>query len=215
MNFETARENMVTRQIRAWDVTNPRVLEAMKTIPREEFVQVPQRKLAFADLALPLGHGEFMMKPVVEGRTLQTVNPQSHEDILEVGTGSGYMTALLATLGKQVDSLDIYPDFIEKAQQRLEKQGINNAHLIKADVFTHQPDRRYDLIVLTGSVSGQPDFLLDWLKPDGRIFAIVGHAPIMQAQLIQTKGDSLQMTPAFETYVPPLKEPAKTSDFTI
>ncbi len=213
MNFETARDNMITSQVRAWDVTDPRILEAMKAVPREEFVQIPQRKLAFADLALPLGHDQFMMKPVVEGRTLQALGINPDDEILEVGTGSGYLTALLATLGKHVDSIDIHADFIEQAGHRLEKQGISNVRLMQQDLFSFKPDRHYDAIVLTGSVSERPDFLLEWLKPGGRIFAIVGRPPVMQAQLIEKNADSVTVTPAFETLVPLLKEPARTPDF--
>ena len=213
MNFETARDNMITSQVRAWDVTDPRILEAMKAVPREEFVQIPQRKLAFADLALPLGHDQFMMKPVVEGRTLQALGINPNDEILEVGTGSGYLTALLATLGKHVDSIDIHADFIEQAGHRLEKQGISNVRLMQQDLFSFKPDRRYDAIVLTGSLSERPDFLLEWLKPGGRIFAIVGQPPVMQAQRIEKNSESVTVTPAFETLVPPLKEPARTPDF--
>ncbi len=213
MNFETARDNMISSQVRAWDVTDPRILEAMKAIPREEFVQVPQRKLAFADLALPLGHDQFMMKPVVEGRSLQALSIQPHEDVLEIGTGSGYLTALLAHLGHSVDSIDIYDDFIEQAGERLKKQGIENVSLQTADVFSFQPERKYDAIVLTGAVSQRPDFMLDWLKPGGRIFAIVGQPPIMQAQLIHYKDNALETVPVFETLVPMLKEPATSPEF--
>lgn len=213
MNFETARDNMITSQVRAWDVNDPRILETMKAVPREEFVQVPQRKLAFADLALPLGHDEFMMKPVVEGRTLQALATQPDDEILEVGTGSGYLTALLATLGKHADSIDIHQDFVEQAAARLKKQSIDNVRLATADLFNYHPDKKYNVIVLTGSVSEQPEFLLDWLKPGGRLFAIIGQPPVMQARLFQKTDDGIRVTPAFETLLPPLKAPAGPTDF--
>ncbi len=213
MNFETARNNMIASQVRAWDVNDPRVLEAMQAVPREEFVQVSQRKLAFADLALPLGHDQFMMKPVVEGRALQAAAIQPNETVLEVGTGSGYLTALLAHLGKTVDSIDIYEDFVQQAEQRLHKQGIDNVQLTQADIFDYLPKRQYDAIVLTGSVSQRPDFLTDWITPGGRVFAVVGEPPVMQAQLLRVQNGQIHTTPVFETLLPKLVEPASRSDF--
>ncbi len=204
MNFDKARHNMVTQQVRPADVLNKDVLHAMLNIQREEFVPVSQRKLAFADMALPIGHDQFMMKPVEEGRLLQALNLSSDDRVLEVGTGSGYLTALLATLTDHVHSIDIFQDFIDSARQKLSDQGIEEVTLEQADFFAFKAPIKYDHIVLTGSLTALPEFVFNWLKDDGQVFAIIGEDPVMEAR-IYTAPD--KYTSHFDTVVAALHQP--------
>jgi protein-L-isoaspartate(D-aspartate) O-methyltransferase len=143
VNFEQARFAMVEQQVRPWDVLDPRVLEVLHQLPRENFVAAEHRNLAYTDIALPLAHGEVMMKPVLEGRLLQTLDLSSHDDVLEIGTGSGFVTACLSHLAREVVSLDMHADFIEQAKLRLNEAGLRNVRLECADVFQWQNDRQF------------------------------------------------------------------------
>lgn len=183
MNFDTARHNMVTQQVRSWDVINKDILNAMLKVQREEFVQVPQRKLAFADMALPIGHNQSMMKPVIEGRMLQALNLDAAHSVLEIGTGSAYITALLSLLVDQVHSIDIFENFTQSAQLKLKENHIENARLETADFYHFEPQQKYDRVIITGSVKELPAFVFDWLKHNGQVFAIVGNDPIMEARV--------------------------------
>lgn len=186
MNFDTARHNMVTQQVRSWDVINKDILAAMLKVQREEFVQVPQRKLAFADMALPIGHDQSMMKPVIEGRMLQALNLKPTDSVLEIGTGSAYVTALLSRLVDSVHSIDLYQDFTDAAQQKLQEHQIDNVRLETADFYGFKPNQKYDRIVITGSVNEVPTEVFNWLNTDGQVFAIVGNEPIMEARMYQS-----------------------------
>lgn len=186
MNFDTARHNMVTQQVRSWDVIDKDILAAMLKIQREEFVQVPQRKLAFADMALPIGHNQSMMKPVIEGRMLQALSLKPNDSVLEIGTGSAYVTALLSCLAGSVHSIDLYQDFTDTAKQKLEEHQINNVRLETADFYEFTPNQKYDRIVITGSVNEIPSEVFNWLNTDGQVFAIVGNEPIMEARMYQS-----------------------------
>lgn len=213
MNFNTAKTNMLMNQIRTWDFISPDVLTKMQKLQREEFVPVTQRKLAFSDIELPIGHDQFMMKPVVEGRVLQALNLTGEESVLEIGTGSGYMTALLALSAKQVKSVDIFDDFLESAQEKLKDAKIDNIELLNQDVFEINSEETYDVIVLTGSLQQCPDFLFDNLKPGGKLFAIVGTAPVMTASIFTKGEDSISQVDLFETVVGALKTPKKQPEF--
>lgn len=204
MNFDKARHNMVTQQIRSWDVVNKDILNAMLSIQREEFVPVSQRKLAFADMTLPIGHDQHMMKPVVEGRTLQVLNLKPSDRVLEVGTGSGYLTALLATLTEHVHSIDVFQDFIDSARQKLSDQEIEDVTLEQADFFDFKAPIKYDHIILTGSLTELPAFVFNWLKDNGQVFVIIGEDPVMEAR-IYTSPD--KYTTHFDTMVAPLLQP--------
>jgi len=201
MNFDKARHNMVTQQVRTWEVLNKDILNAMLNIQREEFVPVSQRKLAFADMPLPIGHGEYMMKPVVEGRMLQVIGLKPTDTVLEVGTGSGYVTALLCALTQHVHSIDIHADFVKSARQKLDEQDIEKATLEQHDFFNFQAPTKYNHIILTGSLTQLPDFVFNWLKDQGQVFAIIGEDPIMEAR-IHTAPD--KYTTHFDTMVAPL-----------
>ena len=205
IDYAKARNLMVEQQVRPWDVLEPRVLQVLSTLPREAFVAPDHRNLAYADLALPLAHGEFMMKPVVEGRTLQALQLKPSDEVLEIGTGSGYLTACLATLARSVVSLELHADLADPARERLAGQGLHNVAVVHADVFDYATERRFDAVCVTGAVASIPPRFLQWLKPDGRMFIVHGRSPAMAAVLVQAGHDG---TPAgrteslFETDLP-------------
>lgn len=189
MNIEQARLNMVENQVRPWEVLNARVLDVISRVRREDYVAPEHRQLAFADLCLPLGHGEVMMKPVVEGRVLQALELQPTDNVIEVGTGSGFMTACLASLSARVTSVDIQADFTAAATARLQAASIGNATLITADaVQTWQPEGLFDALVVTGAVFETPARWLTWLKPGGRALVIHGQSPVQHATLLTHEG---------------------------
>lgn len=193
---------MVEQQVRPWEVLDPRVLAVIGSTPRETFVDEAHRELAYADLSLPLGHGQFMMKPVIEGRTLQALDIQSHERVLEVGTGSGYLTACLAQLGQSVHSLEIDPALADAARDRLSTLGIGSATVETADAMAWQTDARFDAICVTGAVAEIPSRFLEWLAPNGRLFVIHGQSPVMEAVLLRGNVNAPQSDSLFETDIP-------------
>ena len=215
VNIEQARLNMIEQQIRPWEVLDQQVLDAMREIPREDFVSETWRNLAFADFSIPLEHGQSMMPPRVEARLLQAVAVRPFETVLEVGTGSGYLTALLTRFAKHVYSVDIHQDFITAAAARLAALGITNATLEQGDAAagwnTHGP---YDVIVLTGSVDHLPEAFRDSLRPHGRLFAVIGEPPVMEARLLE-RGDNDQWSSEtlFETVAPALENLAPVQEF--
>ena len=185
MNFEQARLNMVENQVRPWEVLDGRVLDVISRVRREDFVATEHRQLAFADLCLPLGHGEMMMKPVVEGRVLQALDLQPTDRVLEIGTGSGYLSACLATLSAQLTSVDIHADFTTAATERLLHAGIANVSLATGEaVKAWQPDGLFDALVATGAVAEVPPRWLTWLKPGGRMLVVSGQSPVQRASLL-------------------------------
>jgi protein-L-isoaspartate(D-aspartate) O-methyltransferase len=206
MDFETARFNMIEQQIRPWDVLDTRVLELLRQVPREVFVAAAQRSLAFADLNLPIGHGEAMWQPKMEARVIQALAPTANDRVLEVGTGSGYLTALLASCTNQVTSIDIHSDFIGLAKERLRTQNITNVQLTEGDGARGWPSSGpWDVIVLTGSVPSLPSAYRDILTPGGRLAAVVGQEPVMETVLYIYHGNaSWSTTSLFETVLQPL-----------
>jgi protein-L-isoaspartate(D-aspartate) O-methyltransferase len=215
MNFEQARTNMVENQVRPWEVLDGRVLDMLGCVRREDFVAPEHRQLAFADLCLPLGHGEVMMKPVLEGRVLQALDLQPGDRVLEVGTGSGFLTACLAGLAAEVVSVDIHADFTEAAGQRLQAAGVTNARLHTGEaVLGWQPDGLFDVVVATGAVAETPSRWLGWLKPGGRLLVIRGASPAQQAVLIVHEGEGRQHEESlFETDLPYLAHAAPSPRF--
>lgn len=185
IDYAKARETMVEQQVRPWDVFQPRVLETLARLPRERFVVEAHRALAYADLALPIGHGETMMKPVLEGRTLQALSVTAGEDVLEIGAGSGYLSACLGSLARDVVSLELHADLAETARQRLQAQGIGNVRVDNADAFAWDSERRFDAICVGGAVAAVPSRFLQWLRPGGRMFIVHGRAPAMEAALVR------------------------------
>lgn len=185
MNFDRARFNMVEQQVRPWEVLDSRVLEVMETIHREDFVPVKYRKLAFADMSIPLAGGQVMMKPTVEGRMMQAVNIGHDDTVLEIGTGSGFVTACLAALAKRVVSVEIIDELHQAARIRLEENKVDNIELFLGDVMSGwQPEQAHDVVVVTGSVPVVPEQFRGWVNPGGRMFVICGDSPAMDARLL-------------------------------
>ncbi len=185
MNFEQARFNMVEQQIRTWEVLDARVLELLEKTHREDFVPVRYRKMAFTDMAIPMDHDQSMMKPVVEGRLLQALELKEDETVLEIGTGSGFITACLAQLAKQVVSVDIHAEFTRGAEAKLKEKDIRNVELETGDAMTGwQPEQAHDVLVVTGSVQDIPDHFRGWVNPGGRMFVVCGDEPAMEAKLL-------------------------------
>lgn len=213
MNFDQARFAMIEQQVRPWDVLDPRVLEAMATVRREDFVAPAHRQLAFADLQLPLAHGEAMLKPVVEGRLLQALGLEPGDEVLEIGTGSGYVTACLAQLARAVHSIDLHADFVESARARLELAGIGNVRIETADALSWQPGRQFDAIAVTGAVARIPDCFRDWLRPGGRMFVVHGISPVQEAVRLTRRGEGFHVESLFETDIPYLRGAAPAPAF--
>lgn len=209
MAFDTerARFNMVEQQIRPWDVLDKRVLDTLFKIPREQFVPTEQRQFAFSDIALPIGHGETMLPPVVEGRILQSLAVAPNERVLEIGTGSGFFTACLAHLGQSVHTVDIYPDFTQSAAEKLAALGIERVVLETGDAVNGWAgNERFDVIVLTGAVQRIPESYRQQLNVGGRLFAIVGPEQNMSATMVTRQAnDQFDTQNLFETYTRYLK----------
>lgn len=205
MDTELARFNMIQQQIRPWEVLDPRVLQAIQDTPRERFVPDAYKHLAFADIHIPLSHDQVMMQPKQEARLIQALELKSTDNILEVGTGSGYVTALLRELGGAVDTVDIHGELLESAQDRLTRIGYQNISFYQGDACKTWDGGPYDAIVLTGSVSFLPEEHQSNLAPGGRLVAVVGAEPVMEAILIERLGkDEFRTTSLFDTSIPPL-----------
>ncbi len=215
MNFERARFNMVEQQIRPWEVLDSRVLKLLETIHREDFVPVRYRKLAFADIAIPLEHVQFMMRPKIEGRMLQALGLGEDETVLEIGTGSGFITACLASLAKCVVSVELFESLHEIAKGRMEEKNIPNAELFVGDVMRGwQPEQAHDVVVVTGSVPVVPEQFAGWVNPGGRMFVITGDSPAMEARLL-TRLDVTEWREEslFETVLPRLVNAEEPPEF--
>lgn len=220
MDLEQSRFNMVEQQIRPWDVLDQEVLKLLFELRREEFVPAAYRSLAFVDMEIPLGHGEVMLAPRFEARILQELQIKETDRVLEVGTGSGYLTALLARSGEHVYSVELVPELKAMAEKNLSAHGIGNVTLDLGDASrgwtAHAP---YDVIVLTGSTPVLPDAFRKSLKPGGRLFAVVGDAPVMRAVLVnclaqEGEADAYNTVGLFETCIPPLKNAKQPERFT-
>lgn len=205
MNPEYARRQMVEQQIRTYEVFDPRVLAVFDEVPREEFVPEAYRDLAFSDTQLPIGHGQFMMTPTVEGRMLQALGLSTDDEVLEIGTGTGFTCACLAHLAHSVISVDIFAEFTEAAATKLKRAGIGDAALQVMDATKALPEGRFDAIAVTASCPLFDTRFYDALAPGGRLFIIVGNSPVMEAELIvRGADDKPQVTRLFETDVKPL-----------
>lgn len=207
MDFETARFNMVESQARTWDVLDQRVLDRLLAIRREDFVPQAWRSAAYADMDLPLGRGEVMLAPKLAGRLIQEAAIRETDHVLEVGTGSGYMTALLAGLAARVTSIEIVADWVEPARDRLRALGMGNVRVEAGDAALGWPAAApFDAIVVTGSLPVLPDEFRAQLAPGGRLVAVVGEAPVMTAQLVtRLEPGVFQSVGLFETFIPPLR----------
>jgi protein-L-isoaspartate(D-aspartate) O-methyltransferase len=207
---------MLGQQIRAWDVFDERVLAVLRETPRERFVPASYRDLAFADTEIPLGHAQYMMSPKIEGRLLQALKLEPTDKVLEVGTGSGYLTACLARSSKHVDSVDVFADFVAAARTVLDEHDIRNAELQTADALTLSHRAQFDAIAVTGSVPELDDHFIRMLRPDGRLFIVVGRAPVMEARLITMRANGQWIAESlFETFLTPLLNVERPEPFTL
>jgi protein-L-isoaspartate(D-aspartate) O-methyltransferase len=219
MNLELARSNMVEQQIRPWDVLDQSVLDLLYAVPREEFVPLSCRNLAFSDMEIPIGEGEKMWPPKLEARVLQELAPKRSDRVLEVGTGSGYFTALLAHRSAHVYSVEIRPALAAFGKANIARHGLDNVTLAVGDGANGVPrdfpyGGPYDIVVLTGSVPLLPKGLLDALAPGGRAFAVVGDAPVMTAKIIACSAPgALHTVELFETLLAPLANCEQASRF--
>ena len=215
IDYAKARETMVEQQVRPWDVLDSRVLETIGSIPREAFVPEALRALAYADTALPLGHGESMMKPVLEGRALQALQPGPEECVLEIGAGSGYLTACLARLAREVVAIERHADLADAARARLAAQGCGNVRVESADALAWDNAQQFDAICVSGAVDTVPARFLEWLKPGGRMFVVQGRSPAMDATLVHRDVNGLRTESLFETDLPYLAGTAPQPEFTL
>lgn len=205
MKTEFARLQMVNQQVRGWNVYDERVLDMLRELPREQFVPRGFATLAFADIEIPLGHGEFMMTPTIEGRMLQALGLEGHETVLEIGTGSGFITGCLAKLAKHVTSIDIHDEFVASATQVLEQLEIDNVRILQMDAMRELPEGRFDAIAVTGSLQRFDTRFVEALSEHGRLFIVVGDAPAMEAKLVErTDEHDWQTISLFETNLRPL-----------
>jgi protein-L-isoaspartate(D-aspartate) O-methyltransferase len=214
LDIAAARRQMIEQQVRAWDVLDPAVLEVMGRVAREEFAPPAYRDLAFADMCVPLGHGQVMLAPKLEGRILQSLAVSPGERVLEVGTGGGYFAACLGALARQVRSLEIYADLADAARDNLARVGVRNVVVETLDAMTLAADDEYEVIALTGSLPLYDPRFERALATGGRLFAVVGEGPVMQAQLITRTGRSAWLRETlFETQVDPLVHAPQPSKF--
>lgn len=210
IDYAHARELMVEQQIRPWDVLDIKVLDVLARLPREAFVADAHRALAYADVELPIGHGQKMMKPVIEGRTLQALDLQPGDEVLEIGTGSGFLSACIGALARDVLSLEIgriWPPPLF----RLDASGLGtNVRVEVADALSWQTERRFDVICVTGAVDVVPSQFASWLRPGGRLFVIHGRSPAMEALLVKADGSTESL---FETDIDYLRGAAPAPQF--
>jgi protein-L-isoaspartate(D-aspartate) O-methyltransferase len=206
--LETARFNMIHQQIRPWNVLDNRVLEVIEGLPREAFTPAVYAGLAYADLEIPLDHGERMLAPKIVGKALQALDIRPGDRVLEIGTGSGYLTACLARLAAKVVSIEQHADFTRTARERLEGLGIRNVELHTGDGLQGElPGVPFDAIVVTGSLPKVEPRLLNALQVGGRLFIVSGAAPVMDAKLITRVCDDQWRTEVlFETELAPLTD---------
>ncbi|MGB5470656.1 MAG: protein-L-isoaspartate O-methyltransferase [Woeseiaceae bacterium] len=214
MNIDFARRQMVDQQVRGWNVYDENVLSTLRELPREQFVPPAYKALAFADTEIAIGHGEHMMSPTVEGRVLQALGLRGDERVLEVGTGSGFLTACLARLAADVTSIDVHDDFLRKAAASLSGCGISNIELRLMNAMEELPDGGFDAIAVTGSVQSFDPRFVDALNPAGKLFIVVGDAPAMEAKLvIRTDENDWETVSLFETTLAPLVNGALPPQF--
>jgi len=215
MNFDLARSNMIEQQIRPWDVPNQFVLELISELHREDFVPDKYRRLALSDTRIPLAHGQVTMTPKLEARLLQALEIKPEDEILEIGTGCAYLTALLAKSGHHVLSIDIHPDFTAQAKSKLQQHDIHNVTLESGDaVHGWQQSSPYDVIVFTGSVPFLEESIQQQLQPGGRMFVITGQSPVMEARLIRRISENdWQNEVLFETDLPALEGATQVEAF--
>jgi protein-L-isoaspartate(D-aspartate) O-methyltransferase len=214
MNTELARRQMVAQQVRSWEVSDPSVLRVLSELQREQFVPSGFEDLAFADTEVPLPHGQVMMTPVVEGKLLQALRLEPQHNVLEVGTGTGFLTVCLANLCAAVTSVDVFSDFIAMAKSSLAEAGVENIELLCMDATTDLPKGQFDAVAVTGSLPAFDTRFIDAVKPGGRLFVVVGDPPVMDARIVtRTSENDWTSKSLFETDLRPLLNAARPSPF--
>jgi protein-L-isoaspartate(D-aspartate) O-methyltransferase len=215
MQAVAVREQMIEQQVRAWDVLDARVLEVLRRVPRELFVPEPQRYRAYADVEVPLARGQHMLRPSVAGRLLQAVLPLQAERVLEVGAGSGFITACLRSLAGKVRSLEIFPELAETAYRNLAALGMRDVEVVEADALQADSAAQYDVIAVTASLPLYDARFEQMLTVGGRLFVVIGEPPVMEARLVQRTAESAFATQSlFETVIDPLVNAAPPPRFT-
>ncbi|MBL8447438.1 MAG: protein-L-isoaspartate O-methyltransferase [Zoogloeaceae bacterium] len=216
MNFERARFNMVEQQVRPWDVLDPAVLETMMRVRREEFVRQSYRSIALSEAVIPLPCGQVMLPPVIEGKVLQAVQVGKEDQVLEIGSGSGYFAALLAAQAAWVRTIEIEPELVRLASSNLNSAEVHNVIVEEGDgAQGWAKNAPYDVIVVSGGLPMLPAAFTDQLKVGGRLFAFVGEAPVMVARLVTKVAEGqLRTEDLFETLVPTMKNAVKHESFT-
>jgi protein-L-isoaspartate(D-aspartate) O-methyltransferase len=210
-----AREQMIEQQVRAWEVLDGRVLEVLRRVPRELFVPPAQRYRAYADVEVPLPCGQHMLRPSVGGRLLQALAPQHGEQVLEIGTGSGFLTACLRAMATRVRALEIFPELAEAAGRNLTLFGMRDVEIVAADALRSDNGASYDVIAVTASLPLYDARFERMLAVGGRLFVVVGEPPVMEARLVRrTARDSFATQSLFETVIDPLVNAARPPEFT-
>jgi protein-L-isoaspartate(D-aspartate) O-methyltransferase len=220
MRTASVREQMIEQQVRAWDVLDKRVLDAMREVPRELFVPEGQRFRAYADAEVPLAHGQHMLRPSVAGRILQALLPQPGESVLEIGTGSGFLTAVLRGMAGRVQSLEIFPALAAAARAHLAALGLDDVEIFDADALqagelSAAVAGRYEAIAITASLPLYDERFERLLAVGGRLLAVVGEWPVMEARLVRrSAADRFTSESLFETVIDPLIHAARPPEFT-
>jgi protein-L-isoaspartate(D-aspartate) O-methyltransferase len=208
------QEQMIEQQVRAWEVLDPRVLEILRRVPRDRFVPAAQRFLAFADVAVSLPHGQHMLRPSVVGRVLQALELNGTENVLEIGAGSGYLTACLAAGANHVHSLELFEELAEMARANLAAVGVRDAEVVTADAMQSIGEKRYHAIAITASLPLYDPHFERQLEIGGRLFVVVGEAPIMEARLVRRRSEDVWVTESlFETVLDPLINARRRESF--
>jgi protein-L-isoaspartate(D-aspartate) O-methyltransferase len=214
LDTKRARFNMIEQQVRTWEVLDLRVLDVLGEVPREDFVADQYRAMAFADLELPIGAGQHMLKPVIEGRMLQSLNVDANDEILEIGTGSGFTAACLSRLGRMVTTVERIEALAISARERLKAHSYRNVDVIHADALDgFVPHTRFDVIAVGAAVAQVPERFLEWLAPGGRLFVVRGTSPAQEALLLTSVKGSVMEESLFETDLPYLAGAAPQPKF--
>jgi len=214
MDREYARRQMVSQQVRTSDVSDVETLELLGSLERHEFVPAGYADLAYADTRIPLPRGQQMMTPLTEGRLLQALDPKPGDTAYEIGSGSGFLTACLASLSARVLSVDIHQELVDLAAVNLERAGIDNVELRCVDATADFPEGPFDVVAVTGSMADFDERFVELLADDGRLFVIVGDAPVMEAWLVRRNADGWTRTILFETCIQPLVNAGRKTTFT-
>jgi len=214
MNTDMAREQMVQQQVRTWAVFDKDVLHAFADVCRERYVPEEFLHCAYADAEIPIGRGQCMLRPSLDGRILQAVDIDAGKSVLEIGTGTGYLTACISRLAGAVTSIDLYESFIEYARERIADDGAENVTLLQMDASVQLPEEKFDVVIVTASVPEADDRLASLLEPGGRLFVVIGESPSMTATLL-TRGEDGELVTSglFETDIPALVSASERQRF--